>query len=154
MDRLLDRPPHAGPPSYQLPQPQSTMEAVEQGELVAENERRRLSLGHNPIADMAELIHGQNIWASGAVLPDEMSGLFLHHSSIGLFILVNFDHPRARKRFSYAHEYAHALLDRGATATVSIAAERRKLTEVRAKRFCCFYLAPANWRLRLLRIAV
>jgi Zn-dependent peptidase ImmA (M78 family)/transcriptional regulator with XRE-family HTH domain len=142
LDRLLDRPPHAGPPSYQLSQPQSTMEAVEQGELVAENERRRLSLGHNPIADMAELINGQNIWASGAVLPDEMSGLFLHHSSIGLFILVNFDHPRARKRFSYAHEYAHALLDREATATVSIAADRRKLTEVRANAFAASLLLP------------
>jgi Zn-dependent peptidase ImmA (M78 family)/transcriptional regulator with XRE-family HTH domain len=142
LDRVLSRPPHAGPPSYQLPQPQNTMEAVEQGERVAEQERRRLSLGHNPIPDMAELINGQNIWASCAMLPDEMSGLFLHHSSIGLFILVNYSHPRARKRFSYAHEYAHALLDREHKATVSLVTDRKKLSEVRANAFAASLLLP------------
>jgi hypothetical protein len=90
LERLLDRPPHVGPPSYDLPLPRNVMEAVEQGNLVAEQERRRLSLGHNPIPDMSDLINSQNIWASGAELPEDMSGLFLNHSSIGLCILVNF----------------------------------------------------------------
>ena len=142
LDRLLERPQHVGPPSYEMPQPVNVMDAVDQGERVAEQERRRLSLGYNPIADMADLINSQNIWASGAVLPDEMSGFFLHHSSIGLFILVNYDHPRARKRFSYAHEYAHALLDRQHTAAVSIEADRKKLTEVRANAFAASLLLP------------
>lgn len=142
LDRLLEHPQHVGPPSYEMPQPVNVMDAVDQGERVAEQERRRLSLGHNPIADMADLINGQNIWASGAVLPDEMSGFFLHHSSIGLFILVNYTHPRARKRFSYAHEYAHALLDRQHTAAVSIEADRKKLTEVRANAFAASLLLP------------
>jgi Zn-dependent peptidase ImmA (M78 family)/transcriptional regulator with XRE-family HTH domain len=142
LEHLLERPPHVGPPSYDLPQPRNVMDAVEQGNTVAEQERRRLSLGHNPISDMSDLINSQNIWASGADLPDDMSGLFLKHSSIGLFILVNFGHPRARKRFSYAHEYAHALLDRKDSATVSREANRRSLSEVRANAFAAAFLLP------------
>lgn len=142
LEHLLDRPPHIGPPSYDLPQPRNVMEAVEQGSIVAEQERRRLALGHNPIPDMSDLINSQNIWASGADLPDDMSGLFLNHSSIGLFILVNFGHRRARKRFSYAHEYAHALLDRQDSATVSRDDNRRKLPEVRANAFAAAFLLP------------
>ena len=142
LEHLLDRPPHIGPPSYDLPQPRNVMEAIEQGNIVAEQERRRLALGHNPIPDMSDLINSQNIWASGADLPDDMSGLFLNHSSIGLFILVNFGHRRARKRFSYAHEYAHALLDREDSATVSREDNRRKLPEVRANAFAAAFLLP------------
>lgn len=144
LEHLLDRPPHVGPPSYDLSQPRNVMEAVEQGTIVAEQERRRLSLGHNPIPDISDLINSQNIWASGAELPDDMSGLFLNHSSIGLFILVNFGHRRARKRFSYAHEYAHALLDRQDSATVSREGNRRKLPEVRANAFAAAFLLPRS----------
>jgi len=144
LECLLDRAPHVGPPSYEMPIPQRIMEAVEQGAFVAEQERRRLGLGHNPISDMSDLINAQNIWASGARLPDEMSGLFLKHPSIGLCILVNFDHARARKRFSYAHEYAHALLDRRNTATVSLEQNRSDLGEVRANAFAAAFLLPRN----------
>jgi Zn-dependent peptidase ImmA (M78 family) len=127
---------------YDLPLPRKIMEAVEQGTLVAEQERRRLGLGHNPIPDMSDLINCQNVWASGAKLPDDMSGLFLKHSSIGLCILVHFDHARARKRFSYAHEYAHALIDRQNTATVSLVQNRSDLGEVRANAFAAAFLLP------------
>lgn len=142
LEHCLERPAHVGPPTYQMPHPQRTMEAVEQGTLVAEQERRRLGLGHNPIPDMSDLINSQNIWASGAQLPDQMSGLFLRHSSIGLCILVNYDHGRARKRFSYAHEYAHALLDREKTATVSLEQNRSDFSEVRANAFAAAFLIP------------
>lgn len=142
LDRLLKRPPHLGPPSYDFPKPRKIMEAVEQGNNVAEQERHRLGLGHNPVPDMADLINSQNIWASGAHLPDEMSGLFLKHGTVGLCILVNYGHPRARKRFSYAHEYAHALLDRDRTATVSFVKDRSNLHEVRANAFAASFLLP------------
>ena len=142
LEKLLDRPGHAGPPTYDLSEPDRIMEAVEQGNHVAEQERRRLGLGHNPIADLSELINGQNVWASGADLPNDMSGLFLRHHSIGLCILVNFGHPRARKRFSYAHEYAHALLDRKQTATVSLEGNRSHFCEVRANAFAASFLLP------------
>lgn len=142
LEQLLNRPAHVGPPTYELPPPHKAMEAVEQGNFVAEQERRRLGLGNHPVHNMSELINSQNIWASGAELPDNMSGLFLRHSSIGLCLLVNFNHPRARKRFSYAHEYAHALLDRRHTATVSREGNRTDLGEVRANAFAAAFLLP------------
>jgi len=142
LERLLELPARGGPPSYDMPSPTRVMEAVEQGASVAEQERRRLGLSHTPIPDMADLINAQGIWASGANLPDDMSGLFLRHSSIGLFILVNFGHVRARKRFSYAHEYAHALLDRSRAATVSLDSNRSDLGEVRANAFAAAFLLP------------
>lgn len=142
LENCLDRTPHVGPPTYQMPRPQKVMAAVEQGNFVAEQERRRLGIGHNPIPDMSDLINSQGIWASGARLPDEMSGLFLRHSSIGLCVLVDFDQVRSRKRFSYAHEYAHALLDRENAATVSLESNRADLCEVRANAFAATFLLP------------
>lgn len=142
LESLLKRPANAGPPTYDMPDPDRVMEAVDQGTLVADQERRRLGLGYNPIPDMSDLINGQHVWASGADLPDNMSGLFLSHDSVGLCILVNFSHPRARKRFSYAHEYAHALLDRKHAATVSLESNRAHLCEVRANAFAASFLIP------------
>ena len=88
------------------------------------------------------------------VLPNEMSGIFLRHSSIGLVILVNHDHPRSRKRFSYAHEYAHALLDRKTTsAIVSSQENSQEFIERRANAFAAAFLLPAEgvrWFLELL----
>lgn len=80
------------------------MSAVQQGELVAADERRRLGLGRSTVPNMADVVRDQGIWACSAELPEEMSGLFLKHSSTGMVILVSYDHVRSRKRFSYAHE--------------------------------------------------
>jgi Zn-dependent peptidase ImmA (M78 family) len=93
---------------------------------------------------MGELIADQGIWSSGVSLSPEMSGLFLHHPSIGLAILVNFAHARARQRFSYAHEYAHALLDRERTVTVSTRDNASELIEKRANAFAAAFLMPGE----------
>lgn len=135
----------SSPPSYELPAPSRPFEATRQGERVAEEERRRLGLGYGPIADMADLISTQGIWASGVrYLPDELSGIFLRDSSIRMVILVNYDHRRARKRFSYAHEYAHALMDRSNSAIVSRKANALDLIERRANAFAAAFLMPAD----------
>ena len=133
-----------GPPEYNLPAPQTTMEAVEQGNRVATQERRRLSLGTNPLPDLAKLIATQGVWAAKAELPDEMSGMFLRHSSFGMAILINEDHPLPRRRFSFAHEYGHALMDRRATATVTTTKNRKDFVEVRANAFAAAFLLPAE----------
>lgn len=140
-------------PSYELPAPTRPWEATRQGERVAEAERRRLGLGSGPVSDMSDLIATQGIWASGVRLPDEMSGIFLRHSSIRMVILVNFNHPRHRKRFSYAHEYGHALLDRGNSAIVSRKENSLDLIERRANAFAAAFLMPSEgvqWFLELL----
>lgn len=134
----------SGPPSRDLRSPRSTGEAITQGESVADEERLRLNIGYAPLADISELISSQGIWASGVDLPDHMSGLFLRHPSIGMAILVNASHPRARKRFSFVHEYAHALFDRDRTISVSSADNSKDQVEKRANAFAAAFLMPSN----------
>lgn len=142
LENLLGHAPRKGPPTYSEPLPQTPWEAIAQGQRVAEEERRRLDLGVRPITDLVNLIAEQGIWASGADLPEKMSGLFLHHASIGLGVLVNASQVRTRRRFSYAHEYAHALLDRDRPVTVTSADNAAELIEKRANAFAAAFLMP------------
>ncbi|MEW5424093.1 helix-turn-helix domain-containing protein [Amorphus sp. 3PC139-8] len=151
LERLLGDEERSGPPAYEMHLPRNAGDAIQQGERVAEEERRRLSIGSAPIADVSELIATQGIWASGIELPNEMSGLFLRHPSIGLAILVNAHHPRGRKRFSYAHEYAHALMDRDHKITISTADNSAELVEKRANAFAAAFLMPRNGIYEVLR---
>ena len=144
LERLLGTEPRSGPPSYETRMPRSSGEAVAQGERTAIQERRRLGIGNAPIADISELIASEDIWASGVELPNGMSGLFLRHPSIGSAILVNSSHPRGRKRFSYAHEYAHALLDRDRSITISSTDNSSEMVEQRANAFAAAFLMPGN----------
>ena len=142
LERALGHPPRKGPPMYSEPVPPTPWDAIAQGQRVAEEERRRLDLGARPITDLVSLIAEQGVWACGADLPDKMSGLFLHHASIGLVILVNDSHGRARRRFSYAHEYAHALFDRDRPVTVTSVDNAAELIEKRANAFAAAFLLP------------
>lgn len=144
LERLLDTEPRSGPPNYEMRMPRASGEAVAQGERTAEQERRRLGIGNTPIADVSELIASQGIWVSGVRLPNRMSGLFLKHPSIGLAILVNSSHTRGRKRFSYVHEYAHALLDRDRSIAISSAGNSSEMVERRANAFAAAFLMPRN----------
>ena len=144
LERLLGAAPRSGPPSYETRVPRTSGEAVAQGERTAEQERRRLGIGDAPIADISELIASQGVRASGVELPSEMSGLFLRHPSTGPAILVNSLHPRGRKRFSYAHEYGHALLDHDRNITISSCDNASEMVERRANAFAAAFLMPRN----------
>lgn len=134
----------SGPRAYSCPIPKSTGAAFSQGIWAAKQERKRLGIGSRPIPDMADLITSQNIWASGAALPDEISGLFLRERELGMVVLVNGKHNRARKRFSYGHEYAHALLDSTSFAQISDSKSQSNLCEVRANAFAAEFLLPEH----------
>jgi Zn-dependent peptidase ImmA (M78 family) len=142
LESILKRPERSGPPAYRLPTPRNAGEAVIQGATIASQERQRLALGDAPIPDIADLINCQGIWATAVNLPDAMSGLFLYHRSIGMVTLVNQDHNAQRKRFSYAHEYAHAILDRERTHSVSTKENSVNFTEKRANAFAAAFLMP------------
>lgn len=142
LEGLLGREERDGPPAYRESVPRSTGEAVMQGERVAEQERKRLELGSAPVADMTELLGDQGIWASTVDLPNTMSGLFLHHPSIGMAVLINAGHVRTRQRFSLAHEFAHALLDRDRVVGVSSADNSSERIEQRANAFAAAFLLP------------
>ena len=150
LERLLKLPSRTGPPAYELSLPKAAWQAVQQGERIAADERRRLALGRAPIPDIAELARHQGIWACGAELPDQMSGLFLKHSSLGMVILVSSEHVRERRRFSYAHEYGHAIMDRDQNVTVTTTENQSDLREVRANAFAAAFLLPRSGVLHFL----
>lgn len=141
-------------PSYTSIIPKSGQEAVKQGENIAKQERSRLGLGSAPIGDIAELISNQNIWTSSAQFPDSMSGLFIHHESIGLAIFVNDNHVNTRKRFSYAHEYAHALFDRDRNQSITVSSHdnNSEMIEKRANAFAAEFLMPEDGVRELLKV--
>ena len=144
LERLLGSGERTSPPSYDAGVPRTIGEAIRDGERTAHDERQRLGLGHSPIPDVSELLASQGIWASALELPNQMSGVFLQHKTIGLAILVNARHVRARKRFSYSHEFAHALMDRDVRVKVSSADNAAELVEKRANAFAAAFLMPRS----------
>lgn len=136
---------------YPFPPPKNSSEAIEQGEGAAQEERRRLGIGNFPIYDIVEVLSSQGIWAAGLDLPNEMSGLFLHQPSFGMAIVVNARHARSRQRFSYAHEYAHALFDQKNPCIVSDAHNVKDSIEKRANAFAAAFLLPREGVLEAIR---
>lgn len=127
---------------YPLPAPRSRWQAVQQGERVASQERRRLGLGIGPVGNVAELLEIQSVRTALIDLPDDVSGLTMAEPAIGVLVVANRLHPALRRRFSFAHEYAHALLDRERLGTISRSTERDDLIEVRANAFSAAFLLP------------
>jgi Zn-dependent peptidase ImmA (M78 family)/transcriptional regulator with XRE-family HTH domain len=132
----------SGPPVYYEAEPETPIIAMRQGYLAAAEERKRLAMGDGPVHQIAEMISSQGVWVAELDLPDEVSGLLLRKAAVGTLAVVNRNHPRARKRFSYAHEYAHAVLDRSRAAIVSTSSNSRNLTETRANAFAAGFLMP------------
>ncbi|MGH7823839.1 MAG: helix-turn-helix domain-containing protein [Candidatus Binatia bacterium] len=127
---------------YSVPQPNSKWEAVQQGERIAEEERRRLGLGIVPIANVAEVLETQGVRTALVDLPEDISGMTLSEPNVGLFVVINRTHHFLRRRFSYAHEYAHVLFDRERSGTVSRTEDRDQFIEVRANAFAANFLMP------------
>lgn len=125
-----------------LPQPSSKWEAIEQGERLALDERRRLGLGLAPLPDVADLLEAQGVRTAQISFPDDISGLTLIEPEIGLFVAVNRDHHFLRRRFSFAHEYCHLLADRERQGVVSRGQDRAEFLEVRANAFAAAFLMP------------
>ena len=130
--------------SYPLPSPKTRWEAIQQGQRLAEEERRRLGLGNAPLPDMGELLESQSVRTGLVDLPDDVSGLTLSDRRVGLFVVANRAHHYLRRRFSFAHEYAHVVADRERFGLVSRASERDDLIEVRANTFAANFLMPED----------
>ncbi|HHW97511.1 MAG TPA: ImmA/IrrE family metallo-endopeptidase [Oligoflexales bacterium] len=124
--------------------PKAKSEAVHQGKRVAEQERRRLGLGLSPVPEMVELIERQGVRTGLVDLPDDVSGFSISDAKLGFFVVANSLHNVWRRRFSFAHEYAHLLMDRDRLGTVSRASANDDLIEVRANSFAACFLMPAD----------
>lgn len=151
IERLLGDEPRQLPPDYGLRDPKNNAEAYEMGQELARQERQRLGLANSPIPDVAEVIAKQGLWTLAADMPEHVSGICLFHSSFGAAIIVNENHHRPRRRFSYAHEYAHVLADRKTrSASVSSSENSKELIERRANSFASEFLMPARGMMELL----
>lgn len=151
IELLLGDDPRVLPPDYALREPRNTAEAYEQGQELAHQERQRLGLGGGPAQDVAEILAQQGVWAAASTMPDHVSGICLFDSDIGVAVFVNESHNRSRRRFSYAHEYAHVLTDRrNRPSSVTSTKNSKELIERRANSFASEFLMPKRGVLELL----
>lgn len=151
--RLLDQEVPASLPNY-AHRIANAGDAVRQGEARAREERRRLGLGNAPVGNLPEVMGDQGIWVASAArnFPSNVSGLFLNHPTIGMAVLINGSHDRVRRRFSYAHEYGHALFDRQEELRLTQNLNSNELVEKRANAFAASFLMPASGVLDQLRL--
>jgi len=127
---------------YAFTPPRTRWDAVQQGQRLAEGERRRLGMGPGSLPDLTELMESQGVHTGMVDLPDDVCGLTLNDRDIGFFVVANAKHHHLRRRFSLAHEYAHVLADRDRFGLVSKASEQENLIEVRANVFAACFLLP------------
>jgi Zn-dependent peptidase ImmA (M78 family)/transcriptional regulator with XRE-family HTH domain len=144
LEKALDREQRQGPPKFTLPAPRNPGEAVSQGFEVAQEERRRLGLGSAPIRNISARINEQGVWAVTSSLSTDMAGFFMHHPAIGLVVITNAGHVPSRRRFSFAHEYGHALMDRDRRVQVTTTRNSDDLVERRANAFAAAFLLPVS----------
>lgn len=142
--RLLGRETVSPPPRHDLPVPRTTGIAIDQGQGIAAQERRRLGIGSAPIPDLIGLISDQGVWAATLPLPTHMSGLFLSARDFGVAVIANASQDPRRVRFSLAHEYGHALMDRDQPASTTQTNNRKDTREQRANAFAAAFLMPAD----------
>ena len=128
--------------TYTRQAPRNRWEAIQQGQRLAAEERRRLGLGSAPLPDLADLLETQGVRTGLVELLEDVSGLTLSDRNIGLFVVANRAHHHLRRRFSFAHEYAHVVVDRDRSGLVSRASDRDDLIEVRANSFAASFLMP------------
>ena len=77
-------------------------------------------------------------------LPPNLSGLFLNGKDFGVAVIANAKQDARRGRFSLAHEYGHALMDRDQPASITQASNRKDTREQRANAFAAAFLMPAD----------
>jgi transcriptional regulator with XRE-family HTH domain len=144
LERLLERPAHTGPPTYPLPSPRTLVDAIRQGKDIAEHERQRLGLRNASVQELPDLCAGQGVPVFAVKLPDDLSGLFIAHPSVGHAIVVNVTHDAIRQRLAIAHGYAHAVCEPMGTIRVCTSASAKELIERRADAFVSAFLLPGS----------
>ncbi len=141
LERLagIDRPSIA---TYDLGAPTSINAAIAQGVQAADAERRRLGLGDAPLEDIVDLLEANGVRTAVLDMPDAVSGLMLVEPEAAPLVAANRSHYVLRRTFSFAHEYAHVLLDRASRGLVTRGGEVGNHREVRANAFAGAFLMP------------
>jgi Zn-dependent peptidase ImmA (M78 family)/DNA-binding XRE family transcriptional regulator len=115
----------------------------QQAEELAAELRSRLGLGLGPISDLIGLLElelGVRIFVRP--LPSSVAGVYAYHEELGACILLNSRHPRARRRWTLAHELAHFMTTRR-EPSVAYAGDRKHPDDVFADAFAAAFLMPS-----------
>jgi Zn-dependent peptidase ImmA (M78 family) len=92
-------------------------EQAEDARRKAEEVRSSLRLGLGPVGDIDSVCELLGVTVYRATLGEDLgrtvSGAFLNHAELGMSILVNLAMTPGRRRFTVAHELAHALFHSG-----------------------------------------
>jgi Zn-dependent peptidase ImmA (M78 family)/DNA-binding XRE family transcriptional regulator len=125
------------------------IDPFEQAEATAEQERRRLGLGDQPVIYVRRMLEwdvGLRIFYTGE-LPSAAAGMYAYSAELGACILINRKHPPERRRVSMLHEYGHFLLstDRYRPGIDYLSMPGRKPANERfAEAFALSFLMPAS----------
>ena len=125
-----------------LPRPKNKLEAIRQGERLANIVRAQLKLGLAPIRNVAALLTSQGIRIIACKFRGNVSGAFIFDEHLGSCILVNINHPPSRQTFTIAHEFCHTLIDRNKIAQMDFIDPGDDPIETRANVFASHFLMP------------
>lgn len=151
LEELLDIPhPDDARPAYRAETPADKLQAVRQGYRIAEQERRRLELGTEPLRNPLDLLErqGVRIGPLTGLGEDALDGVYFETENLGPCVAVNPERDKGagfRSAFTAAHEYAHWLLRD--TQVEEFEFDRfdrppEDLKEVRANVFAAAFLMP------------
>ncbi len=130
------------PPEVQL----GNTDPSQLAEDLADQERRRLGLGDQPVIHLRTLLETEvGLRILYEDLPSQVAGLFGYSGDFGGVIAVNRKHPPQRRRATMVHEYGHLLTERykpGIDYTNTTG--RKPAGERFAEAFAIAFLAPAT----------
>ena len=130
-------------PSYPVP----LGRPYQQGERLAQQERRRLNLGAAPIRSVLALLEDEGVKVLLLRLGPraEISGGYFFSEELGPCVVINEDELPSRRRFTAAHEYCHFLVDREEVeGEICAQGKRHEPFEQRANTFAAAFLLPAD----------
>lgn len=133
------------PKSYPPPYDLTGAPPEQAAEEIAASERNRLALGDGPVTDLRlrlETDVGLRIFCFA--MPSRVAGLFAYNETLGACVGINAAHPRDRRNWSLAHEYAHFLTTRyRPEATLLGEGKRASARERFADSFARHFLMPS-----------
>ncbi len=140
--KLVRAPVMPSPPDYSA----SRLTTLGQAEELAEAERSSLGLNGQPIKDICDLLEGKRGVKIFHLLEDaeRFSGAFTYDEQLGACFLINSHHPKRRRTFTVAHEYAHCVAHRNQLAHIDTcpAFEIKNPRERFANAFAAAFLMP------------
>jgi Zn-dependent peptidase ImmA (M78 family)/transcriptional regulator with XRE-family HTH domain len=119
---------------------------IDLAEDIADQERRRLGLGDQPVIHLRSLLEMEvGLRIIYEDLPSKIAGMFAFSSEFGGVIAVNQKHPPERRRATMLHEYGHLITDRYQPGIDYLAFPGRKPNNERfAEAFAMAMLMPSS----------